>query len=129
MSESPAFSVRWPAVAVGVLHDTGPKGASGLTAVAVPRSSMSYEPMYGPQFVTLTSSDIPPPLVLNSCGEFIGVMAPHSAEKVGVVLLPPEAAPSRANAAPGMRSSAVVARATALRRMVEVFMARSIGCG
>src|SRR3954468_24546374 len=83
--------------------------------------------MYGPQFVTLTSSDIPLPLVLNSCGEFVGLMTPHSAGKVGVVLLPPDAAPSRANAAPGRMSSAVAARATAPRRMVGLFMARSIG--
>src|SRR4051812_14918897 len=83
--------------------------------------------MYGPQFATLTSSDIPLPLVLKSCGEFVGVMTPHSAEKVGVTLLPPDAAPSRARAAPGRRSRAVAARAAALLRMVEVFMGRSIG--
>src|SRR5689334_2789234 len=117
VSESPAFSVRWPAVAVGVLHATVVNGSSGLAPVAVPRSSMSYEPMYWPQFLTLTSSDIPPPLVLKSCGEFVAVMTPQSAEKVGVVLLPPEAAPSRARAAPGTRSSAAAARAAALVRM------------
>src|SRR4051794_28113403 len=127
MSESPAFSVRWPAVAVGVVHATVVNGSSGLAPVAVPRSSMSYEPMYGPQFVTLTSSDIPLPLVLNSCGEFVAVMTPHSAEKVGVVLLPPDAAPSRARAALGRRSSAAAARATAPLRMFELFMAHSIG--
>src|SRR4051812_3051438 len=128
MSESPAFSVRWPAVAVGVLHATVVNGSSGLTPVAVPRSSMSYEPMYGPQFATRTSSDIPLPLVLNSCGEFVAPMTPHSAENVGVVLLPPDAAPSRAKAAPGRRSSAAAAaRATALRRKFELFMGRSIG--
>src|SRR4051812_17431862 len=83
--------------------------------------------MNGPQFVTLTSSDIPLPLVLNSCGEFVPAMTPQSAEKVGVVLLPPDAAPSRANAAPGRRSSAAAARATAPLRRFKVFMARSIG--
>src|SRR4051794_27037254 len=83
--------------------------------------------MYGPQLVTLTSSVIPPPLVLNGCGVFVGVITPHSAGKVGVVLLAPDAAPSRANAAPGSRSSAMLARAIAPRRMVELFMARSIG--
>src|SRR4051794_31890818 len=127
MSESPAFSVRWPAVAVGVVHATVVNGSCGLAPVAVPRSSMSYEPMYAPQFVTRTSSDIPLPLVLNSCGEFVAVMTPHSAEKVGLVLLPPDAAPSRAKAAPGRRRSAAAVRATALRRMFELFMAHSIG--
>src|SRR3954452_13722777 len=83
--------------------------------------------MNGPQFETLTSSDIPLPLVLNSCGEFVGLIRPHSAEKVGAGLLPPDAAPSRAKAAPGRRSNAVAARATALQRIFELFMARSIG--
>src|SRR3954447_24289948 len=83
--------------------------------------------MYGPQFATLTSRDMPLPPVLNRCRELVGVRTPHSAGKVGVVLLPPDAAPSRANAAPGRRSSAVEARATALRQMVDLFMARSRG--